>query len=35
MQQEIIDAVFDKGGFVVGIEDAPIVRLVLGDKESR
>jgi len=35
VQQEIVDAVLDEGGSVGGTEDAPIVRLVLGEKESR
>src|SRR5207253_2763775 len=35
VQQEIVDAVLHKVASVGGAEDAPIVRLVLGEKESR
>ena len=35
VQQEVVDAVLDKGGSVGGTEDALIVRLVLGEKELR
>src|SRR3984885_1909737 len=35
VQQEVVDAVLDKGGSVGGTEDALIVRLVLGEKASR
>ena len=35
VQQEIVDAVLDKDGAVGSAEDAPIVRLVVGKKESR
>jgi len=35
VQQEIVDAVLDKNGSIGSAEDAPIVRLVFGEKELR